>query len=143
MIKSYENELEQNGKLIFTIKGISMRPLFHADKDAILVKKCAPETLKTLDIVLFRRGKQYVLHRIVDRDKSGLFVIAGDNCSAADIVRPEDILGVVTSAQRCGKPIKLDGRIYLKLWCSPYKLRFGILCFRDKARGLARKLVRR
>ena len=91
MISTYESALEQSGKLIFTVNGVSMRPLFHAQTDAILIKKCSPEMLKNLDIVLFKRfgpkGEQYVLHRIVDKNSDGLFVIAGDNCADADYVR--------------------------------------------------------
>ena len=111
MTSTYVSELEESGKVIFTINGVSMRPLFHARTDAILVKKCVPNELKNLDIVLFKRfgpnGEQYVLHRIVDKTPDGLFVIAGDNCADADYVRTDDILGVVVSAQRGDKPINL------------------------------------
>ena len=55
MTTSYENELERSGGITITIKGVSMRPLFHADEDAILVKKCSTDTLQKLDIVLFKR----------------------------------------------------------------------------------------
>lgn len=148
MISTYESELEQSGKLIFTVNGVSMRPLFHAQTDAILIKKCSPEMLKNLDIVLFKRfgpkGEQYVLHRIVDKNSDGLFVIAGDNCADADYVRPEDILGVVVSAQRGNKPIKLDGfrySWYLKTWCAPYKFRFKRLRFRWRLRSIAKRIL--
>ncbi|MBO4865100.1 MAG: S24/S26 family peptidase [Ruminococcus sp.] len=145
---TYEQELERSGRILFTVRGISMRPLFRAGSDAISVKKCSAETLENLDIVLFKRknanGEQYVLHRTVDRLPDGKFVIAGDNCSGADIVRPQDILGVVISAQRGNKPIKLDGlryALYKKLWCKPYKMRFKILHCRDKARSAAGKII--
>lgn len=148
MISTYESELEQSGKLIFTVNGVSMRPLFHARTDAILVKKCVPNELKNLDIVLFKRfgpkGEQYVLHRIVDKTPDGLFVIAGDNCADADYVRTDDILGVVVSAQRGDKPIKLEGfrySWYLKTWCSPYKYRFKRLKFRWFIRRAAKKVL--
>ncbi len=142
---SYENALERLGTIIFTVRGISMRPLFRAMTDAILVKKCDPESLKNLDIVLFKRGEQYVLHRIVDRKSDGRFVIAGDNCCGADIVRPQDILGIVTSAQRGDKPIKLDGvryDLYEKLWCKPYKFRFVVLSCKFKIRSIARRILK-
>jgi len=145
---TYEQELARSGWILFTISGVSMRPLFRAGTDAISVKKISAETLKNLDIVLFKRkcanGEQYVLHRIVNRLPDGRFVIAGDNCSGADIIRPQDILGVVTSAQRGNKPIKLGGRgyaLYEKLWCKPYKIRFKILRCRDKARSAVKKII--
>ena len=109
MTTSYGDELKKSGKIIITIKGVSMRPLFRTDEDAILVVSCDPETLKNLDIVLFKRkstnGMQYVLHRIVGKNTDGSFIIAGDNCTAADIVKPKDILGVAITAKRKNKTI--------------------------------------
>ena len=148
MTTSYESELEHSGRITITIKGVSMRPLFHSDTDAIIVKKCEPDTLKNLDIVLFKRqstnGMQYVLHRIVGKNTDGSFIIAGDNCTAADIVKPKDILGVAITAKRKNKTIKLDGVryvLYKKLWCSPYKFRFFVLRFRQKIHSVTRRLV--
>ena len=150
MSTSYETELEQSGRIVFTVKGVSMRPLFRADTDMILVKKTNPAKLKNLDIVLFKRlsnkGEQYVLHRIVDKTKDGRFVIAGDNCTDADYVLPEDILGLVVSAQRKNKAIPLNGfryTLYERLWCAPYKFRFLILKIRGKCRRIAKKVLRR
>lgn len=147
---SYGEELNKSGKILFTIKGVSMRPLFRTDEDAILVVKCDPETLKNLDIVLFNRvsvakGEQYVLHRIVGRRSDGNFLIAGDNCDNYDVVEPKDILGVVTSAQRGNKPIKLEGfgySMYKYLWCAPYHFRFVVLRIRHMARSLARRIIK-
>lgn len=145
---SYESELERSGRITITIKGVSMRPLFRADSDAILIKKCSADALKNLDIVLFKRpspkGEQYVLHRIVGRQKDGNYIIAGDNCTGADIVPPKDILGAVVSAQRGNTPIPLKGiryAMYERLWCAPYKMRFVVLRIRNRARAAARKIV--
>lgn len=147
---SYEDELKKSGKILFTIKGVSMRPLFRTAEDAIFVVACDPETLKNLDIVLFLRmnpvfGKQYVLHRIVGRHKDGNYIIAGDNCIDYDIVEPKDILGVVKSAQRGNKPIKLTGfkyALYKYLWTKPYKFRSFVLLVRLKIRSLGSKIKR-
>ncbi|MBP5268321.1 MAG: S24/S26 family peptidase [Ruminococcus sp.] len=148
MIKTtYEGELERSGKIIFTVRGVSMRPLFHEKTDAIVVKKCDIETLKNLDIVLHTRpspkGLQYVLHRIVGRKNDGNYIIAGDNCVSFDVVPPQDILGVVDSAHRGNKPIRLEGlryNLYEKLWCKPYKMRFFVLRFRNRFRSIRKKM---
>ena len=147
---SYESELERTGRITVTIKGVSMRPLFHADSDAIIVKKCPAEALKNLDIVLFKRqgtnGEQYVLHRIVGRREDGNYIIAGDNCTDADIVRPQDILGSVVSAQRGNKLISLNGiryAAYERLWCAPYKTRFKLLRIGRSIRAAAKKIISR
>ena len=149
MTTSYGDELKKSGKLVFTIRGVSMRPLFRTAEDAILVVTCDPETLKNLDIVLFYRvtpvrGEQYVLHRIVGRRPDGQFIIAGDNCIDYDIVDPKDILGVVTSAQRGNKPIKLEGfryALYKYLWCKPYRFRFVVLRIRTKLRRIGSRII--
>ena len=80
MTTSYGDELKKSGKIIFTIKGVSMRPLFRNAEDAIYVVTCNPVELKNLDIVLFNRvspamGEQYVLHRIVGRRNDGMFIV--------------------------------------------------------------------
>ena len=147
---SYEDELKKSGKILFTIKGVSMRPLFRTAEDAIFVETCDPEKLKNLDIVLFLRmhptlGEQYVLHRVVGRLKDGKFIIAGDNCIGYDLVEPKDILGVVKSAQRGNKPIKLTGfgyALYKYLWTKPYKFRSFVLLVRMKIRSFGSKVKR-
>ncbi len=147
---SYEDELKKSGKILFTIKGVSMRPLFRTAEDAIFVVACDPEELKNLDIVLFNRvsqtlGEQYVLHRIVGRRKDGQFIVVGDNCTYFDLVEPKDILGVVKSAQRGNKPIKLTGfeySLYKYLWCKPYKFRFLLFRVRNKIRSVGSKIKR-
>ena len=150
MTTSYGDELKKSGKIIFTIKGVSMRPLFRTAEDAIFVETCDPEKLKNLDIVLFHRmnpvlGEQYVLHRIVGRRKDGKFIIAGDNCIDYDVVEPKDILGVVKSAQRGNKPIKLTGfkySMYKYLWCKPWRFRSFMVFMRKKIRGFGSKIKR-
>jgi hypothetical protein len=127
-----------------------MRPLFLTAEDAIFVETCDPEKLKNLDIVLFNRvsltmGEQYVLHRIVGRRKDGQFIVVGDNCTYYDLVDPKDILGVVKSAQRGNKPIKLTGfkySLYKYLWCKPYKFRFLMFRARNKIRSVGSKVKR-
>ena len=148
MTTSYSDELKKSGKIIFTVKGVSMRPLFRANEDAIYVSSCNLDELKNLDIVLFNRvtpinGEQYVLHRIVGRRKDGQFIVAGDNCTYFDVVDPKDILGVVKSAQRSNKPIKLSGLrygLYKFFWCKPYQFRFLLLRINLKIRSIGSKI---
>ena len=148
MTTSYGDELRKSGKIVFTIRGVSMRPLFRTAEDAILVEQCLPSSLKNLDIVLFYRlgpkGMQYVLHRSVGRRDDGMFLIAGDNCTDYDVVAPEDILGIVTSAQRGNKPIRLEGfgyALYKYLWCKPYRFRFVVLRIRTKLRRIGSRII--
>lgn len=146
---AYEEELARSGTILFTVKGISMRPLFHAGEDAIFVARCEPEELKNLDIALFTRpgleGIEYVLHRVVGKNPNGDFIIAGDNCIGYDIVPPQNILGICKAAQRGGKPIKLTGfgySLYKYLWCKPYKFRSFVLRMKARIKGYARRIIK-
>ena len=147
---SYKDELARSGKIVFTVKGVSMRPLFRASTDAIFVSSCDPLSLRNLDIVLFLRsgydGMQYVLHRIVARRSDGMYLIAGDNCTNYDVVAPSDILGVVTAARRGDKAISLSGFgycLYKYLWCAPYRFRFFVLKVRHKLMSIGSRIFRR
>jgi len=147
---AYEDELARSGTILFTVKGISMLPLFRTSTDAIFVVKQPLEELNNLDIVLFMRpgldGTEYVLHRIVDRTPDGNYIIAGDNCIGVDIVEPSAILGVVKSAKRGNKEIPLQGfkySLYKNLWCRPYKFRSFVLRTKSRAKSIAKRIVRR
>lgn len=131
---SFEKELEESGKLIYTNVGISMLPLIHENRDVMVIEKRTGAP-KKLQAVLFRRegmegrGK-YVVHRILKVRKNGDCFIAGDHDYAGEIVKPEQILGVLTTVVRDGKPVKFCGFrywCYLHLWCAPYHVRFFIL----------------
>ena len=146
---AYEDELARSGTILFTVRGVSMRPLFRDSTDAILVVKRPLEELKNLDIVLFMRpgpnGKEYVLHRIVDRTHDGNYIIAGDNCIGVDIVEPSAILGVVKSAKRGDREIPLQGlryALYKNLWCRSYKFRSFVLRTKARAKSVVRRIVR-
>ena len=71
MTTSYCDELRNTGKLIFTIKGVSMRPLFRTDEDAIFVVACNPEELKNKVIEEIKsKYPKYTYDVIIDSDYS-------------------------------------------------------------------------
>ena len=70
-MSSFEEELEQNGTLVFPNKGTSMMPLLRQNRDLMVIEKRGPERLRKYDAVLYKRGESYVMHRILkvrDRD---------------------------------------------------------------------------
>lgn len=139
---SFENELETNGKLIYTNVGVSMMPLIRENRDVMVIEKLS-DSPKKLDAVLFKRdgftgrGK-YIVHRIVKIRKDGKYFIAGDNCFDGEIVDKDHILGILTAVVRDGKKINFSGFryfIYLHFWCAPYRLRFFILKIKSGIRA--------
>ena len=138
---SFEEELERSGKLVYRNAGVSMRPLIKQDRDIIIISK--PEgRLKKYDVPLYKRGDQYVLHRVVKVCEDS-YVILGDNCLRKEYgIKEEQILGVLTSLVRNGKEVDLNGfgyRFYSRAWYFLYPVRVIFM----KAKSLLGRLVRR
>lgn len=135
---SYEEYLEQNGSMTYTNVGVSMLPLLRQGKDLFTVRKKGSERCKVGDVVLYRRGDRYVLHRVVEvREKD--YVILGDNCVCREFgVTDEDIIGVMTGYVRGGKEHSVSDlgyRLYSALWLHTEKPRV----FLKRARGWLRR----
>ena len=132
---SFEEVLSRDGRLAYTNVGFSMRPLIREGKDVMIIEKRDVSALKKYDAVLFRRQNikgrgEYVLHRILKILSDGSFYIVGDNCTEGEIVKPSQILGVLSGLYREGKPIDMDSfkyKIYITFWCAPYPFRFFVL----------------
>ena len=139
---SYENYLEENGKLTYTNVGTSMMPLLRQGKDLFTVTKKGAERCKAGDVVLYRRPPaSYVLHRIVEV-RTDDYVILGDNCVNREYgVRDSDILGVMTGFVRGGKEHSVTEagyRAYTALWLRTASLRILV----KKAMFRLRRLLR-
>ena len=78
MIPLIEEKINEEGKVIFTPKGVSMLPTIEGDVDSVsLVKPTFP--LKKYSIALYKRESgDYVLHRVVGK-KNGTYIMRGDN----------------------------------------------------------------
>lgn len=123
--KRIEECLESNGIYVGTTKGVSMRPMLKEGRDTILISPVAGR-LKKYDVPLYRRGEDYVLHRVVEVREDG-YVICGDNCFAKEYgVREEQIVGVLSGFRRGDKYVAIDNPFYLfyaKVWVAIYPLR--------------------
>ena len=132
---SFEEVLDRDGRLVYTNVGISMLPLIREGRDVMIIEKRDASAVKKYDAVLFRRENvrgrgEYVLHRILKILPNGDLFIAGDNCTVGEIVKPSQILGVLSGIKRGDKPFNFSGfkyKSYVALWCAPYHLRFFIL----------------
>ena len=116
---TFEQELEAHGTIIFTNRGVSMRPLLRQDRDVMVIDKRGPERLKKYDAVLFKRDNgQYILHRILRVQKGGYYIV-GDNCVSGEFVREEQVLGVLRAIRRDGQTIQVTDpgyRRYVRLY---------------------------
>lgn len=131
---TYEQELEKNGRLIYTTVGMSMRPFLRSGQDLMVIEASQNRRFRPRDVVLYRRktGK-YVLHRIMQVRKDD-YVLCGDNCWALERgIRDEQILGVLTAVIREGKQLDVAAKGYrakVFAWWMLYPIRACVLYIR-------------
>ena len=143
MVKSsFEEQLRENGKLIYTNRGNSMMPLIKEGRDLLIIEPVHGR-LKKYDVPLYRRDSgQYVLHRIL-KVRAHDYVICGDNRHVKEYgITDRHIIGVLTGIVRDGKTVSVTDRtyrLYVHLWCDCFPVRALIL----RTRGLLLRLCKR
>ena len=141
---SYEEELQRSGKIIRTNVGISMMPLLREGRDVMIIERPSGR-LKKYDVPLYKRGENYVLHRII-KVKEHSYDIIGDNCVNIERdIKDEQIIGVLTGVIRNGKEMSLDSfgyKLYYHLWCDFLYIRIFILKIKFLCIGALRRVKR-
>ncbi len=143
-MSSFEEELEQNGTLVFPNRGTSMMPLLRENRDLMVIEKRGPDRLNKYDAVLYKRGECYVMHRILKVREEDYWIV-GDHCRVGESVKDEQILGVLKQVVRDGKVIRTTDpgyRIYVHLWCDLFPLRSALLYLRGAVYGMGRRVKR-
>ena len=138
---TFEDILARDGKLVYKTRGVSMEPMLRQNRDLVVIR-VPSSRLKKYDVALYKRGENYVLHRVVGVE-DGHYLIRGDNTYALEIVPDSAVIGVLDGFQRKGRQISADDRgyqTYVRFWDAVYPLcRWGFRC-RRLAVGAARKL---
>lgn len=121
-----EEVLKQKGVYVSTTAGVSMYPLLRNRKDTIVIRP--PEgRLRKYDVPLYKRGNDYVLHRIV-KVKPDSYVICGDNCLKREYgITDAQIIGVLSGLVRGERTVDLNGwryRLYCRIWVALYPVRY-------------------
>ena len=148
-VTTFKEEIERNGVLAYTNKGVSMMPLLRQDRDVMVIKKGAPPYNKYDAVLFMRENGQYVLHRIIKCLDNGTYYIVGDNCIKGEYVKEENIIGVLTSVKRGKRTVKVTDRgylIYVHLWCDFFRTRVLILkgkAFAHRCLSFVKRRVRR
>ncbi len=137
-----EEKLKNGGEVSFKPHGISMLPLIRQGKDSVTLKRLEAEPEK-LDVIFYRRPDgQFVLHRIIGKDKSG-YILCGDNQFVKEYgVSPSRIIGVLTSVFREGKGEVSCESTAMKLYCRCLFLRRAYLRGKSFTRRALSKLKR-
>ncbi len=140
--KTYKIEevLREKGVFVGPAVGTSMQPMLENVRDTIVVR---PKTgrLKPLDVALYHRGEQYVLHRVIALTEGG-YHIRGDNCYYDETVAEEEVIGVLTEFFQRDKRVLCTDEKYLryaKRRVRGYKIRLRMHKIKAKIRKIFKK----
>ena len=139
--KTIEQVIENEGKYVCTTSGISMCPLFSDRRDTVIILPIT-ERLKKYDVPLYRRGEEYVLHRIV-KVLSESYVICGDNCENYEYgICDSDIIGCLHAFYRKDKYYTVDNFFY-KIYSCLIVHTFSVRMFLRKLKRFLAKIYRK
>lgn len=94
MYEAFDDNLDFS----FPIKGSSMQPFLYKD-DIVRLRKC--HMAYPGDIVFYKHGDNYILHRVVRVNKDGSYNIVGDHQTKCDLnVDSSMIIGVVVAYKK-------------------------------------------
>ena len=100
------------------IDGNSMEPLIRKNKNSVTIIP-AGKKIFAGNIVLFKSGGKYILHRVIRVDGDTVNT-CGDNCIFPDKpLKKNDICGIAVSVEKYGLKLNLDCKIqyfYGKIW---------------------------
>ena len=91
--KDIEKMLKEDGFCVTGFHGVSMLPMLREGEDRALIVPISG-ALKAGDVALFRRGEEYVMHRVAKKHGE-FYIIRGDNCTERETVAAGDIVGVL------------------------------------------------
>lgn len=117
-----EKELEEGKTVKIRLKGNSMFPLLKSGRDSVILEKSSSDSLKPMDVVLFRYRGNFILHRIIKREGVRLLLQGDGVISAVERCTVDDMVGkVVKVCRSSGKTISVDSWRWVllsRLWRS-------------------------
>lgn len=139
-----ERVLAEQGVYMSTTVGVSMWPMLRDRRDTIIIKPNVGR-LNKYDVPLYRRGSDYILHRII-RVLPDSYIICGDNCARKEYgITDGQIIGVLNGFYRGEREIDMQGRgyrAYVRFWCAVGPLRRAVYRLRAFAAVIWHKLRR-
>ena len=117
-----------------------MMPLLRERRDIIEIRPLSSKP-KKYDVVIYKRGNTYILHRVLKTLPDCGYLIAGDNNLFIERdVTDEMILGRMTRIIRSGREIDVDTNIWYKVYSHIWVDLFPVKCFLLRVRGKAARL---
>lgn len=146
-VYSFEELLEEKGYIVYTNVGCSMMPLLRQRRDIIEIRPLMRKPQK-YDVLLYKRGNTYILHRVLKVLDGGGYLIAGDNNIFVERdVTDQMILGRMTRIIRDRKEILVDEnwkyKVYSHIWVDFLYIKCLALRVRGKAARMWNKAVQK
>lgn len=119
--------INSGGSCKLRVTGYSMTPTLRHLIDSVILVSPKKRPPKKDEIVFIRRDSgKHVLHRVRKVINNECFIMNGDAQMWTEIVRFDQVIGVVESFYREEKQISCDNkkyRVYMKLWvlCKPIR----------------------
>ena len=140
-IKSIEQAIAEEGKLVLSTAGVSMKPLLGNRRDTVIILPVEGR-LKKYDVPLYRRGEKCVLHRII-KVLPDSYVICGDNCESYEYdITDANIIGVLSAFYRKDKYYTVDNPWY-RLYSVCVVAMFPIRKLLKKSRRILARVYRK
>lgn len=139
MKRSIEDILSKDGIYVSPTVGVSMRPMLRQARDRIIVVP-RQGRLQKYDVPLYRRGEDYVLHRIV-KVRTDDYVVLGDNCIAREYVRDSQIIGVLAGFYRDRRYVDVRNPLY-RFYAAAWQLTHPVRVFLARLHGMQARLLR-
>ena len=104
--------INNNQKATFKVTGSSMMPFFkHEETSVTVIKK--EKAIHKYDVILFRYQGSYKLHRIIQM-KEEYIVASGDALLSKEMIKVDDIIGIVESFEMNGVKTFSNDKSYMK-----------------------------
>jgi len=119
-----------------------MKPLLRNRRDIVEIRAKGSERYQKYDVVLYKRGPKYILHRIIEVRPTDYVIVGDHNYRKEYGITDDHILGKMVRVIRNGKEIRMDNRLYrlyYHLWCDFYPIRAFLLFSMAMARRVLSK----
>ena len=112
---AYEELLRKEGKIITHVVGYSMLPLLCNRESIVIVESVDHVPPKRGDVVLYKYGTTYLLHRIM-QIKPDEYLIRGDNTQIIEHLPKDALLATMTGFYRHAAGLLLYGIYHPYQW---------------------------
>lgn len=137
-------QIDKDGSVKFTPRGVSMLPVIRNNQDTVTLEKPV-FPLKKYDVAFYVRDNgKYVLHRVIAVKKDS-YTMRGDNQFRSESgIREDQIIAVATCFEKDGKTIYFRSRkhkLFAFYWCNTVCLRKVYKKTRRLLGKIKRKLI--